>query len=607
MKRLSIPDWLRTRLVEPFGIDLRTLALFRVAVGVVLCCDLVNRLDDVRAFYTDAGTLPRDWMVQVNGLWRLTVHAANGETWFAVTMLLVELAAAVMLVLGWRARLAAFACFALHASLLNRNSLVLLGGDVLITCLLFWAMFLPVAARCSIDAALARTPPPEDNRYVSPATAGLVLQVMSVYFFSALLKTGADWWPDGTAVDYALQIDGYATPLGHWLRQYWPLTQALSYGVYFLELIGPLLVFSPILNRPLRFTVMVLLMLMHIGFILCLQIAPFPYISLSSLTVLAGGWIWDRAAAARQRRAARLGAAPLRIYYDRDCGFCLKSVLVLRQLLVLSRCEIAPAQDTPRARALLEANYSWVIIDHDDRAYLKWPAFVILLRRSAVFAPLGALLAGGWAVPIGNRVYDFVGRHRGGFGALSAKLLPFHDRSLLPGPVLSGLAGVFAVVLLAWNLGTVNWLPQRLFTLLSPPLHVLRIDQYWNMFAPFPSREDGWYVIPARRVDGREFDLFRPDRPAVSYEKPAVVSAEWKNIRWHKYFERLWEVSFASNRLYYGRWLCREWNRTHSGGEQVESFQIIYMLERSLPRGQTPVVEPVVLWRHECFDKPPAD
>ncbi|MGQ3055957.1 MAG: HTTM domain-containing protein, partial [Nevskia sp.] len=75
--------------------------------------------------------------------------------------------------------------FVLNASLLNRNPMVLLGGDILLTCLLFWAIFLPVAARYSLDAALSRTPPPVDNRHRSWASAGVLLQVMSVYFFSA--------------------------------------------------------------------------------------------------------------------------------------------------------------------------------------------------------------------------------------------------------------------------------------------------------------------------------------------------------------------------------------------------------------------------------------
>ncbi|GAC1625659.1 MAG: hypothetical protein NVS9B10_12750 [Nevskia sp.] len=602
---MGIPDWLKTRLAAVFAIDLRSLALFRVMLGSVLFIDLARRLTDLRVFYTDLGVMPRDWLVQVNGLWRISLHTANGETWFVATLFIIEMIAALLIAFGWRTRLATILAFVLHASLLNRNPLVLLGGDILILMLIFWGMFLPLAARASVDAALAQTPPPSDNRHLSWASAGLLLQVMSVYFFSAILKNGRDWWPDGTAVDYALQIDGYATPIGVWLRGFPELTHPLTYYVYFLEMLGPILVFSPVFNRPLRFLVMVLLMAMHTGFLFCLALGPFPWISLTALTTLIGGWLWDAGARrSEQRSAQRIGPQPLRLYYDRDCGFCLKSVLILKRLLLLPRAEIAPAQDTPRAKTLLEANYSWVVIDHDDKAWLKWPAFVILLRRSPLFAPLGRLLSGRWAVRPGNAVYDFVGRHRGRFATASGKLLPFHDRPFETGDAAQAVAGFLMIVLLIWNFCTVRWLPNSLYAMLTPPLRELRIDQYWDMFAPFPSREDGWFVFPAQLLDGTELDLLHPERGAVRYEKPEYISQEWPNIRWHKYLERIWSVEFSANRTNYSRYLCRSWNAAHTGGRQLNTFKMIYMLEMSVPPPQVPKVEQTVIWRWDCFGKP---
>lgn len=589
-----------------FGIDLRTLALFRVALGAVLFADLVTRTADLTTFYTDAGVMPRAWMIALNEPWRISLHAASGGAVFVALLFAIEMIAALMLALGWRTRLATIVAFVLHASLLNRNPMVLLGGDILITCLLFWSLFLPLAARASIDAALSRTQPPAENHYVSCASAGLLLQVMSVYFFSAILKSGADWYPSGTAVDYAMQIDGYATSLGTWLRHFPSLESALTYYVYFLEWLGPILVFTPVFNRPIRFAVFVQLVLMHLGFILCLKIAPFPFISWVSLTTLIGGWVWDAADRAWQQRARRLGGQTLRLYYDRDCGFCQKSVLLLRAVLLLPNAVIAPAQEVPRARALLEANFSWVIIDHDDRAYLKWPAFVLLLRRSPLFAPLAKLLGGAWAVGPGNAVYDFVARHRGAFGAVTQRLLPFHDRPLGVGIISDVIAGLMAATLLVWNICTVGGLPRGIYAALTPPLQMLRLDQLWNMFAPYPSYEDGWFVIPARKINGEEFDLLHPERGAVRYEKPVHVSEEWRNIRWHKYLERIWSAEFSSNRLYYGQYLCRDWNQHHQGSEQLDTFKIIYMLERSVPIGQTPKVEQIVIWRHHCFEQPAA-
>ncbi len=600
-----IPAWLKTRLDMVFGIDLRTLALFRVMLGTVLLFDQCWRMQDLTAFYTDLGVMPREWLLPSNGLWRVSFHAANGEWWFAALLFGIETIAALLIIVGWRTRVALIFAFVLNASLLNRNPMVLLGGDILLTCLIFWAIFLPVAARASLDAALSNTPPPTQPLHRSWASVGVLFQVMSVYFFSAILKSGADWH-NGTAVDYALAIEGYSTPIGQWLRNFPALTTALTYFVWWLEMLAPILVFVPVFSRALRFAMMAMLMAMHIGFLFCLELGPFPYISLTSLTLLAGGWLWDLADRTRDRRAERIGPHGLRIYYDRDCGFCLKSVLILRQFLLL-KAPFAPAQDTPRAKSLLEANYSWVIIDHDDRAYLKWPAFVILLKRSPLFAWLGRLLSGAWAVPIGNAVYDSVGRNRGGFGKLSGALLPHHDRPFAVGKLGQALAGFTMVTLLAWNFCTIHWLPERLYAFLTPPLRKVRLDQYWDMFAPFPSREDGWFVIPATLKDGTELDLLHPERKGVSYDKPEYITHEWKNIRWHKYLERIWSAAFADNRLYYGRWQCRDWNTHHQGQQQLDNFKIIYMLEKSVPRGQTPTVEQIVLWRHGCFAVPPPE
>ncbi len=658
-------NWLRSRLPQMFGVDLRTLALFRAALGAVLFVDMCLRLPDARAFYSDAGVMPRTWLALFNDPWRLSLHTANGQTWFAVLLLGLEALAALLLLLGWRTRLAAMLCFVLQASLLNRNGLILIGGDVLLCCLLFWSLFLPLGARWSVDATLSPTPPPRDHQHLSWASAGLLLQVMSVYFFSAILKSGAEWWPDGTAVWYALQLDMYATPLAVWLRQFPELLSALTWFVWFLELLGPPLMFLPVFNRPLRFLLMLLFMCMHLGFLLCLKLGPFPFISLASLSAFAGGWIWDALDRRAQRRETRRGAMPLRIYYDRDCGFCLKLCRLFRTFLILPRAEILPAQDYGRARALLEANYSWVIIDHDDHAALKWPAFVLLLRRSPLFAWAGWLLAGSWLAPAGNAVYDFVGRHRGAFGRLSAALLPEREGRfeagsaalalfgaaillavlgklwlallgawLSPGMAAAGcivlaallLAGAVAwlglleeparrrlaqagggcmvLLVLAWNLCSVNALPRGLYAALTPPFRLARIDQYWNMFAPFPSRDDGWYVFPGELADGTQLDVLHPERAGVSYDKPQYISETYPNIRWHKYQENLWLARFANNRYWYGKYLCREWNASHTEARALKTFKMIYMLEETPPPGQDPVVEQRVLWRHECLVEP---
>src|ERR1043166_8836327 len=47
-------------LQNPFAIDLRSLALFRIVLGLLILMDLFIRTQDLRVHYTDAGMFPRE-------------------------------------------------------------------------------------------------------------------------------------------------------------------------------------------------------------------------------------------------------------------------------------------------------------------------------------------------------------------------------------------------------------------------------------------------------------------------------------------------------------------------------------------------------------------
>jgi hypothetical protein len=65
--------------------------------------------------------------------------------------------------------------------------------------------------------------------------------------------------------------------------------------------------------------------------------------------------------------------------------------------------------------------------------------------------------------------------------------------------------------------------------------------------------------------------------------------------------ENIWQEKHADQRLYFGQYMCREWNARHSGSEQLRTFQITYMLEETLPDNRQANPQKVVLWEHSCF------
>lgn len=165
----------------------------------------------------------------------------------------------------------------------------------------------------------------------------------------------------------------------------------------------------------------------------------------------------------------------------------------------------------------------------------------------------------------------------------------------------NALAAFFLALILSWNLSTVlkgysvpsevRWVGR-----------VLRLDQKWNMFAPYPMKDDGWFVMPGTLRNGTEVDLWRDGAP-VTYEKPELVSAMYANQRWRKYMRNVWLKKYKKSRLYLGKWVCRSWNADHRGKESLKEFKIIFMREDSLPNREEKEPRQVEIWTHDCFKK----
>lgn len=300
-----------SRLERVFGIDPRALAAVRIGLGVVLLVDLSSRANLFRASYTDAGVVPRSlldpWLRETIAPFHLL---SGGFAWEALLFGLA-LAFALLLALGLHTRIAAVVSWLLVLSLQVRNPFVLNFGDQILRVSMFWAVFLPLGRHWSLDAT--RSGRPSSLRPVcSVASAAFLLQVCFVYFFTAILKSGADWHEEGTALYYALQLDWLVRPTGLWLREHLWLTKLLTWSTLVLEYVGPFLLLAPLwwlrLGAALGF------MALHVGISASLRLGVFPWIDVTVLLAFVPKEVWD-AAERWARRAlgapARPGAGPV--------------------------------------------------------------------------------------------------------------------------------------------------------------------------------------------------------------------------------------------------------------------------------------------------------
>jgi hypothetical protein len=579
---------------ELLGLDLRSLALLRIGLASVIIADLCDRSRDLAAHYTDWGIWPRFSLLEkFFNPWYWSIHLINGKTIFVALLFGIQILLALGLLIGYRTRLLAFLSWVFLVSLQNRNLPILGGGDIELHLLLFWGLFLPLGACYSGDRALNTSAKPLPERVLSWGTVALTLQICFIYWFAWALKTDPIWRVEGSAVYYALNIDSLATPLGHYLLNFPSLLVFFNFATLALELLGPFLLFVPLYNDFFRLCAIILFISLHVGFGLTMSIGNFPWIGAMAWLVFLPSSFWNRLSQ-RLRTPQREG---LRIYYDKNSNYAEKLLRLLQTFLLLPETCLTPIPDTAEIQ---DDRLHWFAVDWQGTPYRHFQAALYLCRLSPLFRPLSLLLQWQPISKIGTKLYNRVARDRRLLTRLTA---PLKFRPLQV--EIPWAANICALLLLIyvffWNLNT---LAPDFFKL---PIGgnaislALRLDQKWDMFAPYPFKDDGWYVIPGKLKDGTEIDVFRNGAP-VSWEKPKWVPDLYPNERWRKYLENLW--TNENYRLYYAQYLCRNWNSQNKGNQKLDTFEIFYMLERTLPNYQPPKLEKISLWKHYCFEQP---
>jgi len=282
---------------EVFGLDLRALAALRILSATLLLASLCDRLRDFTAFYTDVGVLPEaaarngarfaPW----DGISWLHPFAWLPDPWGSASLFAVAAVAAIFLLLGRQTRPAGLLAWLMLTGIDNRNPLVIDGGDDFLRLLLFWGLFLPLGARWSIDAR--SSPPAPSARLVSMGTFAFLLQLALLYFVSAYLKSYRDWVTDGTSLHYGLHLEQFVTPLGILVRDHLP-TQWLSRATWWLELVAPMLLFSPVATGLLRALLFLAFAGLHVGIGLTLGLWLFSSVCIVAWLVTLPSGFWNR-------------------------------------------------------------------------------------------------------------------------------------------------------------------------------------------------------------------------------------------------------------------------------------------------------------------------
>ena len=604
MDRFPVAKWLpfKAGLIRAFSIDLRTLALFRILVGHIIIIDLLFRSQSFVAHYTDLGVLPRSVALQDFRQWNFSFYYISGDFFFSAFLFVLTGVFAVALIIGYKTHWVKIILWLLLSSLHARNPLILNGGDTLLRLLLFWSIFLPLGARFSVDAGLIENQPDQQNSYFSTATIAILMQAMYLYWVGALIKAPSPAWSsDFTAIYYALSVEQFVTHLGLWVRDHLGfMLPYLTRFVFYIELYGPLFMFAPFLLLWLRLPVLCLLIGMHVGFLVLIQVGHFPFVSIVSLLLFLPGECWNWLPYRRRPGSPK----QMTLYYDSDYQYTLKIARILQNLLILPNIRILPAENDSYAFAELHDKRGGLCFKINDVYACQSLAYIRLIHASPLFFWLGWFL---------NQLH----RHsrfnwpftlkplfqQQRLEQLLSRWLPWQNRPSKDSRMKQLLVGFLAVVTLVINLRSIDvikgeW-PEVLTALTQP---FMGLNQRWSLFNNTPELPTRWPVIVGIQKNGKEVDAFRAIRETPKIAKPTTLSENFSYYRWRKFFTRLYTHKKKRHRFYYAMYLCRRWNKevAITPEERLVRIDLQYRKVFSLPNPDEEVVESKSMGKYPC-------
>lgn len=595
---------LLSHLKKTFSFDDRSVGLYRFLIGLIVMADVLYRWEDLTDFYTDVGLVPRSIFTgEMSMPWSFSLHLASGSYFMIAAFFLIHLIFGIMLVVGYKSRWAMIGAYIMTVSVHNRNWLVNNGGDDVLRAILLLSIFLPLGRTFSVDAALRRDKPVTQDSFSSWNLA-FFFQVFAIYFVSYILKDHAIWRTDWTAFFYSSRLDIFTTPIGSWLRDFPLLGKLITGFSIYLEFLGPLfLIFSFVLGRRwwiIRTVLVFLFIGFHFGIFLTMNIGIFTFICETMWVIFLPGPFWDWI----QDKFKARNFHKIKIYFDQECGFCEKSVRILKEFLLMKEVEILPGQLDKSIYADMEKNWSWVVVNEKNQRTFHYSAWIELLKHSPIGRPFLFFFNSKLLQNIGETVYHWVSNNRDTLGKLSQFFVfqPEKKELRFVSWIKEGFGLLILMTLIAWNLTTIKKLDFKapFFQTIARWTHLY---QEWNMFAPFPKMDNIWIEIPATLSDGSEIELLSGSRDIFSIKNNSFVEGVL-NEHWRKFYLNLSEKSEYSR--YYGSYLCRKWNdrRIRSVPDQnLRKMEIIVFSQPNLLGGDRGGISMKMSWKHWCYDE----
>ncbi|ELY53304.1 hypothetical protein C493_14778 [Natronolimnohabitans innermongolicus JCM 12255] len=261
--------------------------MFRIVAALLILADLALRARNFTYFYTDQGVVPRSLAMDALPV-DASVYFLTGSQTGTAALFAIHALFAVQLLVGYRTRIATALSLVFVLSLDLRNPLVLSYADTLFVWLLFWAIFLPLGERWSVDAVHADRAPRAS--VATPATALILAQLVTMYVVNGYHKTESELWTSGEAAALVLGLDDMTFLLADLVQQVPTLLQYGGLAWYYMLLFAWVLL---LVRGHLRTVLVAPFVLAHLSFAVTVRIGAFAFVALAGLLLFFQTPFWD--------------------------------------------------------------------------------------------------------------------------------------------------------------------------------------------------------------------------------------------------------------------------------------------------------------------------
>lgn len=265
-----------------FYVDPRAYQIFLFLLGATSLWDVVSRFQEASPFYSSEGLLSDQYIAEsIFNKLILPLNFLNRTAQFQQLLMLLQAIISLAIMAGYRSRLMCALLWVFLASRQVANPYVLSAGDEFLRHLIFWSCFLKA--------------PSNSKNEINIGAVALGLQTISVYFFSAMMKTSPAWRTDGTAIGMAISLESFTYPFSRSLLAFPDTLKSLTVTTWYLELLVPLLFLLGAFSQKLRLLLALIMIGFHLTLFATFRLGSFPLISATGWLLWLPSEFWNTA------------------------------------------------------------------------------------------------------------------------------------------------------------------------------------------------------------------------------------------------------------------------------------------------------------------------